>query len=389
MKHKESPESKRFMEFFKIGRKLGWDAKEWKWTVHSLIGPAASHPHMRDLGEIDPNTRLDWCGNFMGPPELRKLIIERLQYDITEDEVMTTCGANSANWLATLATISLGDEVVVDLPTWMTQYAHYASFGVKINVIMRKEENEWKIDLNELNELVTAKTKHIFLNHPNNPTGGNIDEKDLKAICEIAKDAGTYLICDEEYRGFTYEGAITPAVVNYYEKGISTQSVSKILGADGLRLGWLATRDKELMDNISKWRQDTGSKTNRLSEIAATALLQAEKFNSILDKELAIARVKRKIVENWINKHDEWSWVKPNAGFLSFPKYDLDIGSWEMCERLLKEPYKTYLYPGVGYGPQFDSYVRLGWGGGEPEEVKAGLDALDQFMEDYEKGRAF
>lgn len=391
MEYKDADESKKFMSFFRLGRKLGWNPKEWKWTVNNLIGPATRHPYFEDVGGIPPRTRLDWCGDFMGPKELRQLIIERFEYDIAEDEVITTSGTMAANWLATIVSLTpnSGDEVVVDLPSWMVQFSLYESLGVKRKVIMRKWENDWKIDPNELNELVTPKTKHIFLNHPNNPTGGDIDEKDLKAVVEIAKDVGAYVICDEEYRGFTYEGEKTPAVVNYYEKGISNQSLSKIFGLDGIRLGWLTTRDKEFMTQVGKWRQNTGLKTNRLNEIVSTQVLQPSWFKKWMDQELPVARKKREMVANWMDKQDKWDWVKPKAGFLSLPKFDMDIGSWKLCERLLKEPYKTYVYPGIGLGTQFDSYVRIGWGEVEPEEVKAGLDALDQFTEDYEKGRAF
>ena len=84
--------------------------------------------------------------------------------------------------------------------------------------------------------------------------------------------------------------------------------------------------------------------------------------------------------------NDAFSWIKPTGGFLSFPSYDLDISSWDLCIQLLKDPYRTYLIPGSCYG--FEGYVRLGFGPGTPfESIKAGTEQIDRFVADYREGR--
>ena len=102
MKVKESG----FSKFFRIGRERGWDPISWKWTVHGLVGPAGPHPTVKEIGGIDPEIRLDWSGESMGPLALRKLIAESQQYKVDPAKhIVTTCGTRGANFLAAMSIV--------------------------------------------------------------------------------------------------------------------------------------------------------------------------------------------------------------------------------------------------------------------------------------------
>ena len=111
-------------------------------------------------------------------------------------------------------------------------------------MLRRRQELNWGIDLDELAGLITPKTKLIYLCQPNNPTGAVFSEAQLTAICDLAARNGIYVISDEIYRGLEWSGQLSPAVVNLYERGVSTSSVSKTLGMSGTRLGWMASQDQ-------------------------------------------------------------------------------------------------------------------------------------------------
>jgi len=376
-----------FNKFFEIGRELGWDPEKRIWTVKPFVSPSSRHPYLKDIVEFPPDFRLDWSGEWFGPLRLKQVINESQGYKLDPSEnIYVTHGTEHANWLVTTTIVDPGEEVVIDIPTWMTEHRLCEIIGAKIKVIKRREEKGWKFDLDELNEIVTPKTKMIFINHPNNPTGATFTAKEMRTICEIAGDVGAYVLSDEIYRGLEYDGFMSSPSVVEYEKGVSTGSVSKTVGMDGVRIGWLASLDKDLVKSCKELNEvNTLAINSRLDEFVATAVLQPEKFKELVRKSMEEGRENRKVVDEWISKKDYIDWVMPTAGYLSFLRYDLEIGSWDLCIKLLKEPYKIYLFPGVSYG--FEKHLRLGWGGIDTKSVQKILEQIDKFVESFRKGR--
>lgn len=363
----------KLFEFFLYAHEVG--------CKYPLITSLRSSPKLKEfLDDLDPDLELDWSAkSYYGMPELRKRVIEVMKYkDLTEENVLITAGTNEANFLVIMQTINPGDEVVLEMPGWPQPFKLCEAIGAKIKVIRRREDLAWGYDFDQLNDLVTRETKLIFANAPNNPTGAVFDEKKMKTLCEIAKDSGTYLLADEVYRGTEY-GPLSPAAANYYDKAISASSVSKALGMQGIRTGWMTTKDKKLIDKCMILREDTSEIMNVLGEQIALAALKPEKYYKLLNEAKEQGKRNWKIVEKWISKSDIFSWVKPKAGFLSFPKFNLKIGSEDFCKRLLAEPYRTLTMPGIAY--DFDDHIRLGVGQISEETVKKGLEQIDKLVE--------
>ena len=365
-------EINKLFEFFLYAHEVG--------CRYPLITSLRSSPKLKEfLDDLDPNQGLDWSAkSYYGLPELRKRVIDTVKYkDFAEESVLITAGANEANFLVIMQTVNPGDEVVLEMPGWPQPFKLCQALGAKIKVISRREDLEWGYSFDELNELVTRKTKLIFVNSPNNPTGAVFDEKDMKKLCEIAKDNGAYLLSDEVYRGTEY-GHLSPAAANYYDKAISTSSVSKALGMQGIRTGWMVTKDKKLVDKCMILREDTSEIMNVLGEYIALAALKPEKYCRLIDEAKEQGSRNWKVVDKWISKSDVFSWVKPKAGFLSFPKFNLKIGSEEFCKKLLAEPYRTLTMPGIAY--DFDDHIRLGVGQINEETVKSGLEQIEKLV---------
>jgi aspartate/methionine/tyrosine aminotransferase len=163
--------------------------------------------------------------------------------------------------------------------------------------------------------------------------------------------------------------------------------VSKTLGMSGLRLGWLATPDRGLIERCVNLKYYISlHQQSRLDEVVAMAALEPTKYWALVKETMAAARVNYDVVAEWMERNDVFHWVPPRGGFLSFPGYTLDIPSWDLCVRLLDPPYRTYLIPGSCYG--HEGHVRLGLGPGTPAEtIRAGLAEVDRFVADYRDGR--
>lgn len=361
--------------FFKLARDL-WKTIGWDYV---LCGVSREPAKLSEVVEgIDSDKPLSWSGEFYGPTLLRERVIESQEYNVTKDEVMITSGTNEANFLALMQIVEPGDEVILEQPTWMQAHVLCKALGAKIKVLKLREEIGWKWDVDELTELVSPKTKLIFACRPNNPTGAIWGNGELKAVCDVARDYNIYLLCDEIYRGIEWDRPVSEPVVNCYEKAISTASGSKVLGLEGLRIGWLATQDKELLERCMSLRNYSSETTNCMGELIYTEALKSEKYNKLLKDGKRKGREGLKVVSDWISKSDVFSWSPPAAGFSSFPKYNLKMKSWELCETLLNEPYKTYLLPGGPFGNE--NHVRLAWGGCTPEYLRAGLKRVEEFI---------
>jgi aspartate/methionine/tyrosine aminotransferase len=364
-------------EVFLHAQEVGFDYG----VTFSLRSPAKLGDFLADL---DPELPLDWSGqSFYGLPALRERVVATQGYQVPVENILITAGTNEAIFLILTQTISAGDEIVVDQPSWAQVTELSRAYGATIKVIKRREELGWGIDLDELDRLVTPKTKLIFLNSPNNPTGAVFSEDETKRICDIARKNDAYYLSDEVYRGLEWEGPRSPAAVNYYEKAISAASVSKCLGLQGIRTGWMATQDKDLLYRCLVLREDASEVMNVLGEYIALAALKPEKYAELVAGAKDEGQRCWPLIEAWVEKSEDFEWVKPKAGFLCFVKFHLDIGSDEFYRRLLARPYRTLIQPGIAYG--FDNYIRMGVGGGNAEEISNGLAQIDRFVADFKR----
>lgn len=334
------------------------------------------------LDDLDPELSLDWSGkSFYGLPELRQRVVETQGYEVPIENVLITAGTNEANHLVLTCTVSAGDEVVVDLPGWPQVTELAKAYGAVVKVIRRREDLNWGIDLEELKKTVTPKTKLIFLCSPNNPTGAVFNEEQLTEICAIARANGSYLLLDEVYRGLEWDVPRPPAAVNCYEKAISTASVSKAMGLQGIRTGWMATRDTDLLRRCLILREDTSEVMNVLGEYIALSALGPRKYERLLGEAQADGRRCWPLIEDWVSKRERFEWIRPQAGYLCLVRYDLGIESEDFCRRLLAPPYRTLILPGMAYG--LEGYIRLGVGGGDEAEIREGLGRIDRFVADF------
>lgn len=348
---------------------------------HALVNSLHSSPLLEEfLADLDPKLSLNWSKrSHYGLPELRERIIATQGYEVDVENVFVTSGANEANFLVMMQTVNPGEEVLADVPGWPQPFSICEALGAKVRAIPRLRDAGWRIDLEALRKMVNKQTSLIFISAPNNPTGVVLSEADMQELCEIAQSCDAVLLCDEIYRGLELDNQLSPAAVNYYAKAVSTGGLSKTTGLQGIRIGWMASRDKELLEDCNTLRVQTTQVANVLGEYVALAAMHPDRYPNLVEGAKIQAREGWNIVSEWIDSEDCFSWVAPQAGFLAFPRFEMSMGSVEFCKGLLEKPWRTYLRPGQGYG--HDDHLRLGIGQYDSGQIRLALDQISAFVE--------
>jgi len=315
-------------------------------------------------------------GEIPGRTELREGIAS-LYRSVKPKQILTTNGAIGANFLTHYALVEPGDEVVAIIPTYQQHYSIPESLGADVKRMFLKKEEHFLPNLDELRNLVSEKTKLICINNPNNPTGSLMDEAYLKGIVDIARECGAYILCDEVYRHLNHDGAYYPSIVDLYEKGISTGSMSKVFSLAGLRLGWIVAPE-EVIEKAFNIRHYNIISVGRLDEIAAAFALKHK--DKILERSLRICRDNLAIVDAWVAAEPRFHYLKPEAGTVTLLYYDMDISSTDLCKELLVNTGVLFV-PGDCF--EMGRCVRIGYAYSQ-KELKDGLDVLSGYLRKFD-----
>ena len=338
----------------------------------------ATPPKLGDfLADLDPDLLLDWNGqSFQGLPALRSHVLRQagLSDLCAPDDVLITAGAAEANYLAIRQLVSPGDHMVIETPGWPQAAVLGQAIGARITTVRRDEAQGWALPLDRLAEAVTPDTRLIFLTNPNNPTGRVMNAAELAQVVEIARAAGAWLLVDEVYAGLEWEGARAPSIAGLYERGITTGSVSKALGLQGLRTGWLICRDREMIMDAVILRENSSEIMNIMGEAIAELALRADRLAPALARARAEGQSNLALLDAFVDETPGLSWVRPQAGLIGLARLPEGIDSDDFARRLLAPPWRTFLLPGSAYGEP--AHIRLGVGGGEAVRLQTGLDRL-------------
>ena len=339
------------------------------------------------LEDLDPELPLDWNNqDFRGLPALRDHVLAQagLTGVLKPEDVLITAGAAEANYLAVMQTLQPGDRIVVESPGWPQAEVLAQAIGAEVVRVNRREEDGWRMPLDRMREAVTPATKMIFVTNPNNPTGDVMDEATLRELVQIADGAGAWLLVDEVYAGLEWEGPRAPSVAGMYTRGITTGSVSKALGLQGLRTGWLICPDPDLVMDAVILRENGSEIMNIMGEVIAEIALRPDRLAPAMEKARGEGRANLARMNNWVAGQEGLSWVPPRAGLIGLGRLPNSLDSDTFATRLLDDPYRTFLLPGSAYHqPQ---HIRLGVGGGAGVNLRKGLDRVAQALDDWMEG---
>ncbi|MEE8824659.1 capreomycidine synthase [Lentilactobacillus sunkii] len=314
-------------------------------------------------------------GWIEGSPEF-KTEVSKLYQDISPDNTLQTNGATGANHLALYALVEPGDHVISEYPSYQQLYDIPKSLGADVDYWHIHEEDGWYPDIEELKQLIRPDTKLICLNNANNPTGTILDRDFLQQVVDLAKSVGAYVLVDEVYLPLDDPSKFT-SIVDLYDKGIATNSLSKTYSVPGIRVGWTAT-NSELADLFRKYRDYTMICCGVFNDMLATYVLRNR--DKVLKRNRKLVLNNLKIYSDWIDSEPRASVIMPQGVSTSFPKLDVPEDIEQFCIRLLKEE-GVLLVPGNRF--DMPGHVRLGYCAQE-DTLREGLKRLSKFMRQYD-----
>ncbi len=300
-----------------------------------------------------------------GTLELKQAITDYINnmfkagYD--SSQVVVTCGAKHAVFEAIMAVCDPGDEVLLPSPYWVSYPEMIRLAGARITVMPTDLSSHLKISAEQLNELITDKTKLLILNSPSNPSGAVYTEKELDDLVSVIKQKGIWVLSDEIYDKIVFDGLSFKSMVEYEsirEQLIYVNGVSKSFAMTGWRIGYLAA--PQIVAKAIKNYQ--GHSTSNPSSISQKAALAAYRNSLDFVDEMLQAFVQRRdYVQNRLDEIAGVKSLKPQGAFYAFPniapfKGSKITDSVQLCEYLLKE-YGVAIVPGSGFG--MDDHVRL------------------------------
>ncbi|ETX28102.1 aminotransferase class I/II-fold pyridoxal phosphate-dependent enzyme [Roseivivax isoporae] len=353
----------------------------------AIVGFSLSQsPRLGEFVEaLDMDLPLDWNGkSFRGLPRLREHVLREAGLDgiCQPDDVLITAGAAEANYLAIMQLLEPADEIVVETPGWPQADVLAKAVGARIRHVVRRDEDSWRFPMEQLADAVNDRTKIIFVTNPNNPTGQRFSRDELCTLVDHARRVGAWLIVDEVYAGLEWEGDRSPSIAGLYERGITTGSVSKALGLQGLRTGWLICRDPGLVMDAVILRENSSEIMNVMGEVIAEVAMRADRYRVAMDKarDDGLANLSR--LDAFVEDEPRLSWVRPRAGLIGLARLDAKLDGDAFARRLLADPYRTFLLPGSAYGQP--AHIRVGVGGGAEVNLDLGLSRVSELLKTLE-----
>lgn len=270
----------------------------------------------------------------------RKKVVEyykRWNIDITTDEIILTAGGSEAILFAFNSCLDPGDEVIIPEPFYANYNGFAISAGVNVKPIVSVIDNGFALPpIEAFEKLITPKTKAIMICNPNNPTGYLYSKEELQALAKIVKKYDLFLLSDEVYREFVYDGEEVYSVMNLKEieqNVILLDSVSKRYSACGARIGMFITKNKEVYSTAMKFAQARLSPPSFGQIFTEAAVDTPQSYFDKVQKEY-IAR--RNVLVEAINKMEGCYCPNPKGAFYAVARLPID-DSDRFCQWLLED----------------------------------------------------
>jgi len=312
-----------------------------------------------------------------GHPLLRQEIT-KLYHHLTSDDIIVLAPEEGI-FIALNTLLNKGEHIIVTDLAYQSLQEIPKAIGCSVTRWpVHLKNNHWNIDLDFLEKNIKKETKLIVVNFPHNPTGYIPSKEDFNHIVEIARKKGIYLFADEMYRLLEFHKSFQlESVGENYEKGISLFGLSKTFGLPGLRIGWLSTRDKNLMKAFASFKDYTTICNSAPGEILGIIALR--KKEKIIGRNLNRIKENISIVKDFFTKHKNlFTWIESRGSSVAFPKLNENIQVDEFCKCLIDEK-SIMLLPGSVFNFK-ENHFRIGLG---RENFKAGLNELEAYLIDY------
>jgi aspartate aminotransferase len=298
--------------------------------------------------------------------------------DVTKDQVLVTPGGKFAIFAAILAKVSFGDRVGIPEPTWPVYENCTKLVNGRANPIHTTFEDEWRIDFQQIHELIQVKPTLLILCSPNNPTGKIIPAKNLRELAQLAEEKSIYLLSDEVYQSYSfkpYKSILQCANSNF----IYVNSFSKKFGMTGWRVGY-AVSDTETISRMQKILQISISCVPEFIQKAALKALTMERKRFT---DYATQMKERVKIACEAIKTLPLSYIEPEGGMYIFPKADIEgFQSRDFAHNLLDRR-RVSIAPGEAFG-EYPEHFRISLGINE-DQIKEGIRRIGEEVKRWPK----
>ena len=326
--------------------------------------------------EADLALKQHWLGYTESPgnPTLREEI-SKLYQNIDAEDILVFSGAEEGIFVFMNVYLNTGDHVIVQEPAYQSLFEVAHSLGCEITKWSMNYDHDWELDIEFLENNIKKNTKCLILNFPHSPTGYLPSKKNYTEIVKIAREKNIMIFSDEVYRFLELNpDDKLPAMCDVYRKGISLGVMSKSFGLAGLRIGWIATKEKALLRSLLSLKNYTTICNSAPSEFLSMLALRNKKL--ILERNRELIKSNVRLLENFFNEYQNlFSWVKPKGGSVAFPKLLIQDDVDQFCLDLL-EVEGVLLMPGSIFN--YDKpHFRIGFG---RKNMPEALSKLEEYI---------
>jgi aspartate/methionine/tyrosine aminotransferase len=316
------------------------------------------------LGMADKGSKKLWDNlklgytESLGLPLLRDEVV-KLYKGINSEEVLVVVPEEGI-LLALNSILKKNDHVICTFPGYQSLYEIAEGKGCEVTKWQPDEQRGWKFDAGFLEKNIKSATKLLVINFPHNPTGYLPSREDFWKILEIAKKHNLYIFSDEMYRYLEYsEQDRLPSACEVYDKAVTLFGMSKTFGLAGARIGWLVTKNRELFEKMAIFKDYTTICSSAPSEILSLIVLKNKE--KIIKRHLDKIKANLNLLDDFFIRFGNlFSWVRPKAGTIAFPKLIFSQSSFDFCQGAVKDG-GIMVLPSTVYDFD-DKHFRLGFG---------------------------
>jgi aspartate/methionine/tyrosine aminotransferase len=348
------------------------EEKGYSNIVYNLAESSYRDQRLSDFGIGEIDDLLAYIPH-RGDEKLRRFIIDD-SADLTIYDVLLTAGAAMALFIVYTTLLTAKDHVIIMRPNYASALETPSAIGCDISYLDLRFEDSFQPSTDDLKKLIRPQTKIISITTPHNPTGVLIHEEFILAAIKLVEQNNIILLIDETYRELNFKTPLYPYYASKSSHVISVSSMSKAYGTPGLRMGWLISKNKELMEKFLAAKEQIILCNSTLDEVIAGKIMH-DKHNH-LSKFHTVIQDNFNLLKSWMENQQYLEWIEPDAGVVCFARlkneYIIDI---EKLKKILLHDYKTF----VGYGEWFeqeDRFFRIGFGYPSAEELSMGLNNL-------------
>jgi len=315
-----------------------------------------------------------------GAPFLREAIAG-LYAGVEADDVLVFTGAEEAIFCFANVAMGPGDHAIVGWPAYQSLHEVARAAGVEVSLLELEHDSGWRLDLDALEAQLRPETRAIVVNFPHNPTGAQLEHESFERLTAVAEEAGVTLFSDEVYRWLEHDPALRlPAAVEASSTAVSLGVMSKTFALAGLRIGWVASRDHELLARLAAFKDYTTICSSAPSEVLSFIALGA--LDRVVERSRSIVATNMALLDDFFERRSELlEWVRPSAGPIGFPKLLSEPDAGRFCADLVREA-GVLLLPGRAYGHSGDHF-RVGFG---RRNLPEALERLDRFIDGRPRG---